>query len=89
MAECIRGIAQAAAILGDPAAAQRAATLFGAVDSLRLGHDPVAPMFREGHRRAMDLARSLLGEDAFTRACNEGRQMQIDDVVALAMGTGR
>jgi predicted ATPase/DNA-binding SARP family transcriptional activator len=85
IAECLRGLAQAAAARGGSASARRAAVLFGAVDALRLSLGPVDPIFREGYRRAVERTRLPLGEEAFSAAWTDGHAMPMEAAVAIAL----
>jgi len=42
-------------------------------------------MFREGHRRAVDLARHRLGDEAFNLAWTEGRAMPMEAAIGIAL----
>ncbi len=84
VAECLRGIAQVYVARGGRDDAYAAAVMFGAVESLRFGLDPVLPMFREAHRQAVEQVKKLLGEEEFMAAWNTGRRMEMEAAVATA-----
>jgi hypothetical protein len=76
------GIGRELALVGDDA---RAATVLGAAEAFReiVGMQP-APRRAEVLRLAADEAAQVLGDAEFERRWELGRQMSLDDVVALA-----
>ena len=65
---------------------KRAARLFGAMEA---AHDLIrfvmAPIERAQREQDLAATRAELGEDAFTTAREEGRNMTLDEAVALAL----
>jgi non-specific serine/threonine protein kinase len=84
IARCFEGLAEVAVAEGQPV---RAARLFGAAHWLRetIGSPLVDALRRLPQGRAVANARTALGEDAFAAAWAEGRAMELDDAVALAL----
>jgi non-specific serine/threonine protein kinase len=86
-----RGIVTCLAALGCVAAAleeyPRAAVLFGAFDAQRQATGAAVPaLFRREYEQRLAATSSALGEDAFARACAEGRAMSAEQAVAYAIG---
>ncbi len=90
---------QAAAMIGvacDPAlspdmvASLRATQLFGAAASLRdILAAPLPPAARVAYQRDVDVVRRALGGDAFARAWAEGRDLSLEQAIAMAIQTLR
>jgi tetratricopeptide (TPR) repeat protein len=80
----LEGIARVAAIRGRP---ERAARLLGASAALReeMG-TPLTLIARVDHEHAVNAARAALGEDAFSAAWAVGRAMNLEEVIADALG---
>jgi predicted ATPase/DNA-binding XRE family transcriptional regulator len=82
---CFEGLAVVAAAEGQPS---RAARLFGAAQRLHeASGTPVYFVNRTAYDRTVADARAALGEEAFATAWAEGRAMELDDAVALALET--
>jgi predicted ATPase/transcriptional regulator with XRE-family HTH domain len=79
----LQGLAAVAEALGEP---RRAMRLLGAAEALleATGTYLYAHMDHELHQRVADAARERLGEQAWTEAYNEGREMAFDEAVAYA-----
>jgi non-specific serine/threonine protein kinase len=84
--EAFAGLATAAGPY--PAAAVRAAQLFGAAEVLReaIG-SPMAPVDRPEYEQDVAAARAHLDEAAFEAAWKEGRAMPLETVIAVALDT--
>ena len=64
---------------------ERAARLFGAVESLYASiHFEMSPKERTEHDHAIASARAALGEEAFAAACAESRKMTMEQAIAFA-----
>jgi predicted ATPase/class 3 adenylate cyclase len=80
----LEGLAAVAAARGQP---ERAARLFGASSSLRAAIGlPVPPPARAGYDRDVTLARAGVGEEAFARAWEQGRDMTLAGAISYALG---
>jgi hypothetical protein len=86
MAECLEGLAQAAAAQDEPA---RAARLGGAAEAARaaLGRG-VFLADRAAHDRAVAAMRATLGEAGFARAWASGQRLSLAAAVAEALAPG-
>jgi non-specific serine/threonine protein kinase len=81
VAHCIDGFAGLSALEHRP---ELAARLFGAADGLRGSLSARLPPAFQGWRdRELPLARSALGEAAFEAAFEEGRRLELEQVLAL------
>jgi predicted ATPase/class 3 adenylate cyclase len=83
MTEPLQGLAAVAIATGD---VERGVTLLGANEAIRekLGGGPPPEWLRLGDPLAE--AREVLGTDAFKAAWEAGRELSVDDAVALALG---
>ena len=82
IALALEGWAGLAGVLGQPA---RAARLFGAAAALREAvGTPVPPAERPMHERAVEAARSPLGEERFAAAWAAGRSLTLEEAIAEA-----
>jgi predicted ATPase len=82
MAGILDGVASAAAARSD----QRAGQLFGAVAALRAALGAPRPLADEdGYRRAIALARTTLGDDAFAAAESAGRALPLEEAIVVAL----
>ena len=79
----LEGLAALDAVVGQP---DRAARLLGATDAIRavIGA-PLPPLLQEAHERAVTATQAALGETAFAAAQAEGRELTLDQAVALAL----
>jgi non-specific serine/threonine protein kinase len=79
----LESLAWVVAARGQP---HRAARIGGAAEALRaaLG-EPLAPEMAVDHDRAVQAMRAVLGAGAFTAAWAEGRALQLEEAVALAL----
>jgi predicted ATPase/transcriptional regulator with XRE-family HTH domain len=82
IAGILDGVASAAAARSE----RRAAQLFGAVEALRaaLGA-PRPPADEDSYRRAVALARTMLGVKAYAKADTAGRTLPLDEAIAMAL----
>jgi predicted ATPase/class 3 adenylate cyclase len=82
LTEPLQGLAACAIATGD---ADRGVRLLGANDAIRerLGGGPPPEWLRLGD--PLSEARTRLGDDAYERAWNEGRQLTVDEAVELAL----
>ena len=65
---------------------QRAGQLFGAVAALRAALGAPRPLADgDGYRRAIALARTTLGDDAFTAAESAGRALPLEEAIVVAL----
>jgi ATP/maltotriose-dependent transcriptional regulator MalT len=86
MACALEGLAAVAALRRDHS---RAAWLLGAATGLRTAiGSPRIAQFEEEHRRLLPQLHSALGQDAFAKTAGEGSAAPLDDVLAVALGTG-
>ena len=69
---------------------KKAAQLAGAAEKLResVGFVP-EPLDREFRRMYIKKCRSTLGEESFSAAVEQGREMKTEDAIALALETNR
>lgn len=82
IADALEGLAGALAALGEP---DRAARLWGASESLRETHDVVIPAAeRDLYDQMVALGRERLDPPAFTTAWDAGRDLSLEQAVALA-----
>lgn len=84
IAECIEGLAVAAAAQREP---ERAARLLGATQTLReaIGHEPLPPPGHPHYERLPAAAQSRQLRQALATAWGEGRAMALEDVIAYAI----
>jgi non-specific serine/threonine protein kinase len=81
--ESLGGLAEVHWVLGQP---QRAAQLFGAIETLREATGvPLADVYLPAHLRLLDEIRAQLGADAFAAARASGQTMTLEQAVALAL----
>ena len=68
---------------------ERAARLLGAADALfkRLGV-PLQGTERAGYERTVEELRVRLGEEAFAAATGAGRELELEQAIEEALGTG-
>jgi predicted ATPase/class 3 adenylate cyclase len=79
----LEGLANVVATQGDPA---RAARLWGSTEALRRAIGaPMPPVYRAAYEHAVAAARMALGEEAFTKAWDEGRAMPLKQVIDEAL----
>lgn len=82
VAECLEALA-AAGYTGDP---ERAAVLLGAADAIREAIGAPRPASdRMSHDRLIAAVRHSLGEEAFDAGWQQGRLLDVDEVVAVAL----
>jgi predicted ATPase len=78
------GLAEAVVDLGQPA---RAARLFGAAEALRdISGATIFPVDQPNYDRAVAIVRAQLGDTSFAAAWAEGRAMELEQVIAEAIG---
>ncbi|MGE5138216.1 MAG: hypothetical protein ACM3JD_02035, partial [Rudaea sp.] len=82
VAECLAGIAAVLAVRGDP---RHSALLLGAAEALREPVDAVQwPANRLEYNSTMEHLRQSLEPGALAAACEEGRQMTLEQAAARA-----
>jgi hypothetical protein len=64
---------------------KRAARLFGAAEGLMPSIRLAMPTVRTEHEQAVSATRAALGEKAFGAVWNEGKKMNLEEVVAYAL----
>jgi predicted ATPase/class 3 adenylate cyclase len=67
---------------------QRAARLFGAVETQMPSIRFAVPVVRAEHDRAISATRAALGQEAFAATWEEGQKMTLEQAIALATETG-
>jgi predicted ATPase/DNA-binding CsgD family transcriptional regulator len=86
IADCLTGLARAAAALEQP---RRAAQLFGAAEIVREAiHTHVFPANRADYEHSVAIVQKALGERAFEAAWAEGRAMTLDRAIDYALQPG-
>jgi hypothetical protein len=86
VAACLAGLGGVAVGLGQEAQVERGAKLLGAVEGLLQSLGAVLDRSdRLPYERAVASARSLLGEEAFEKAWQEGRGMSMEEAVDYAV----
>jgi len=84
--ECLIGLAGVAAVVGEPATAQRAARLFGAAEGLfEATGGGLAAADQAEYDRYLALTRDQLAEAAFAAAWAAGRAMTMEQAIAYAL----
>jgi predicted ATPase/DNA-binding SARP family transcriptional activator len=86
VALCLGQMAELASTIGHD---KQAARLFGAEEQLRatIG-SPLAPVDRPAHARCIATVRARLGETAFAAAWEEGRALNLEEVIATVLAEG-
>src|SRR5439155_10295425 len=80
---CFEGLAAVLCLIGR---AEPAVRLLGAAEALResLGVD-LAPAERETHEETAGAVREAVGEERFSAAWRQGREMSLDEAIAYAL----
>jgi hypothetical protein len=79
-------LARMAGLAAHASQPERAAILSGAAESLLEAiNSPMPTIERMHYEPAMQLARTALGEPAFTQAHDKGRALPLDDAIAYAL----